>query len=107
MGVAIGSIPLVEPILDALLPDAAGRARNGAGPVREPARGPVRGRGHAGGHWARRPQVWGPDELAAVLRGAAGRSVHGVVEHAVGAARSVQQPRDDIAVVALQALAPE
>jgi len=53
-------------------------------------------------------QVWGPDELAAVLRGAAGRSVHGVVEHAVGAARGVQpQPRDDIAVVALQALAPE
>jgi serine phosphatase RsbU (regulator of sigma subunit) len=49
--------------------------------------------------------VWGPEELAQVLGGAAGRDAQGVVDHAVGAALGVQpEPRDDIAVMALRAL---
>ena len=48
--------------------------------------------------------MWGPEELAEVLRGAAGGTPQEVVDHAVGAALGVQPaPRDDIAVVALRA----
>ena len=50
--------------------------------------------------------VWGPAELAEVLRGAAGGSPQQVVDHAVREALGVQPaPRDDIAVVALRARA--
>jgi PAS domain S-box-containing protein len=49
-------------------------------------------------------RVWGPAELAEVLRGAAGRAPQEVVDHAVREALGVQAaPRDDIAVVALRA----
>jgi serine phosphatase RsbU (regulator of sigma subunit) len=51
-------------------------------------------------------RVWDPAELAAVLRGAAGGSPQQVVDHALREALGVQPaPRDDIAVVALQARA--
>jgi serine phosphatase RsbU (regulator of sigma subunit)/PAS domain-containing protein len=49
-------------------------------------------------------RVWGPEELAAVLRGAAGGTPQEIVDHAVGEALGSQSaPRDDIAVVALRA----
>jgi PAS domain S-box-containing protein len=48
--------------------------------------------------------VWTSEDLAAVLRGAAGRTPRAVVDHAVRAALGVQpEPRDDIAVLALRA----
>ena len=48
--------------------------------------------------------LWSPEDLLEVAGGAAGRSAQGVVDHVVGAALSLQpEPRDDIAVVALQA----
>src|SRR5215213_7853765 len=43
-------------------------------------------------------RVWGPEELAAVLRGAAGGTPQEIVDHAVGEALGSQSaPRDDIA----------
>jgi hypothetical protein len=49
-------------------------------------------------------RVWGPEELAAALRGAAGQGPQGVVDHAVREALGdLAAPRDDIAVVALRA----
>jgi serine phosphatase RsbU (regulator of sigma subunit) len=52
--------------------------------------------------------VWSPEELADVLRGAAGQSAQGIVDHAVRAALGHQSaPRDDIAVLVLRALGPE
>ena len=49
-------------------------------------------------------QVWAPEDLAEVLRGAAGLAPQDVVEHAVRRALEGQPaPRDDIAVVALRA----
>jgi PAS domain S-box-containing protein len=51
-------------------------------------------------------RVWTSEQLAAVLRGAAGRAPQAVVDHAVQAALGVQpEPRDDIAVLALRARA--
>ncbi len=48
--------------------------------------------------------VMEPEDLAAELRGAAGLPPRGVVDHMVAAALRMQpEPRDDIAVVALQA----
>jgi hypothetical protein len=48
--------------------------------------------------------VWGPEDLAEVLRGAAGGTPQEIVDHAVGEALGSQPaPRDDIAVVALRA----
>jgi PAS domain S-box-containing protein len=51
------------------------------------------------------PQVmWSPEDLLEVVRGAAGRSADRVVEHLLDAALALQPaPRDDIAIVALQA----
>ncbi len=49
-------------------------------------------------------RVWAPEDLAAVLRRAAGRSPREVVDHVVGEALGdLPAPRDDIAVVALRA----
>jgi serine phosphatase RsbU (regulator of sigma subunit) len=49
-------------------------------------------------------RVWGPEELAEALRGAAGLAPHEVVDHAVREALAdLPAPRDDIAVVALRA----
>ena len=83
-----------------------GRAARAARPRRRPAP-----RRHAscstrtGSPRRARPQrVWGPAELAEVLRGAAGGSPQEIVDHAVREALGVQPaPRDDIAVVALRA----
>ena len=50
--------------------------------------------------------LWGPEELAQVLRGAAGGTPQDVVDHALREALgAAPAPRDDIAVVALRALA--
>jgi PAS domain S-box-containing protein len=49
-------------------------------------------------------RVWSPEQLAGVLRGAAGHPPQQVVDHAVQAALgAAPEPRDDIAVVALHA----
>jgi serine phosphatase RsbU (regulator of sigma subunit) len=49
-------------------------------------------------------RVWSPEQLGAVLRGAAGHAPQQVVDHAVQAALgTAPEPRDDIAVVALRA----
>ena len=49
-------------------------------------------------------RVWAPEDLAEVLRGAAGGTPQEIVDHAVGEALGLQPaPRDDIAVVALRA----
>ena len=49
-------------------------------------------------------RVWSPEQLASVLRGAAGHAPQQVVDHAVQAALGLApEPRDDIAVVALRA----
>jgi serine phosphatase RsbU (regulator of sigma subunit) len=49
-------------------------------------------------------QLWEPEDLLRVVGEAAGRSAQGIVDHVVAAAVATQpEPRDDIAVVALQA----
>jgi serine phosphatase RsbU (regulator of sigma subunit) len=49
--------------------------------------------------------LWGPEELAQVLRGAAGGTPQEIVDHALRQALgAAPAPRDDIAVVALRAL---
>jgi serine phosphatase RsbU (regulator of sigma subunit) len=49
-------------------------------------------------------RVWSSEQLAAVLRGAAGFAPQQVVDHAVQAALGGhREPRDDIAVLALRA----
>jgi serine phosphatase RsbU (regulator of sigma subunit) len=50
--------------------------------------------------------VWEPEDLAQALRGAHGGTAQRIVDHLVAAAVGGQaEPRDDIAVVALKALA--
>jgi serine phosphatase RsbU (regulator of sigma subunit) len=50
--------------------------------------------------------VWTPDDLAEVLRGIAGAAPRALVDQVVGAALAdLPAPRDDIAVVALRAVA--
>jgi serine phosphatase RsbU (regulator of sigma subunit) len=49
-------------------------------------------------------RVWAPEDLLESLRGAAGRPARGIVEHLMAQAiDSLPAPRDDVAVLALQA----